>query len=237
MSFEIPGKLEKFKIIPTIQRSKQIIPLPGAIVMVNPTELKEDYKWIYKKDQATGTTSTDMKFSKQLPKKIEIPLLFDGTGMMSPTVLPLEVNPEVEKYISVSAQIGLFIAVAGRYNGEEHTPNAVILSWGMMAIQCYLEDLNLKHTLFKPNGTSLRCVGTATFTETKNLIAELADLVISSPDLSHYRIVEAGNTLPLLCEEIYGDASRHLEVARHNNLQSIRSLRPGMRLSFPPIDK
>lgn len=237
MSFEIPGKLEKFKIIPTVTKGKQIIPLPGVIVMVNPEKLSENYKWSYKKDQASGTTGTEMKFIKQQPRTIELPLLFDGTGVIGPTVLPFDLNSKVEKYINVSAQIALFIAVTGRYNGEDHSPHAVILSWGTMAMQCYLEDLHLEHILFKPDGTPLRTTGTAKFTETKNLIAELAKQVISSPDLSHFRVVKAGDTLPLLCEDIYGDDTRHMEVARFNNLQSIRKLIPGTRLEFPPIDK
>jgi nucleoid-associated protein YgaU len=57
----------------------------------------------------------------------------------------------------------------------------------------------------------------------------------SSPDLSHTVEVQAGDTLPLLCHRIYKDAAYYPEVARANNIVDFRTLKPGLRLHFPPL--
>jgi nucleoid-associated protein YgaU len=57
----------------------------------------------------------------------------------------------------------------------------------------------------------------------------------SSPDLTHSRIVKAGDTLPLLSKEIYGTANHYLWIAQQNQLDDFRNLMPGQRLFFPPL--
>jgi LysM repeat protein len=57
----------------------------------------------------------------------------------------------------------------------------------------------------------------------------------SSPDLTHQITVKAGDTLPMLCQKVYGDRQMFHEVARVNNLLSFRHIEPGTELIFPPI--
>jgi nucleoid-associated protein YgaU len=54
--------------------------------------------------------------------------------------------------------------------------------------------------------------------------------------MTHVRLVKEGDTLPALTREIYGDYRYYLEVARVNQLDDFRSLEPGTRLFFPPLD-
>ena len=58
----------------------------------------------------------------------------------------------------------------------------------------------------------------------------------SSPDLSHVRVVVAGDTLPLLCNDIYGSPQHYLKVAADNGLDDFRQLIPGQRIVFAPLD-
>ena len=58
-----------------------------------------------------------------------------------------------------------------------------------------------------------------------------------SPDLTHFRIVKAGDTLPLMTYAIYGDSKYYLEVAKANNLINFRKLDAGQRIFFPPLQK
>ena len=57
----------------------------------------------------------------------------------------------------------------------------------------------------------------------------------SSPDLTHSRVVRSGDSLPLLCKEVYGSALHYLDVARANRLDDFRDLEPGQVLAFPPL--
>jgi nucleoid-associated protein YgaU len=49
-------------------------------------------------------------------------------------------------------------------------------------------------------------------------------------------LVRDGDTLPLLCERIYGDPGYYIDVARFNGLVHFRCLEPGTRLHFPPLE-
>jgi nucleoid-associated protein YgaU len=60
---------------------------------------------------------------------------------------------------------------------------------------------------------------------------------VQSPDLTHVRVVEEGDTLPLMAKRIYGDSKYYLEVARVNRITSFRKLKTGQRIFFPPIQK
>ena len=71
-----------------------------------------------------------------------------------------------------------------------------------------------------------------------------ADLVRTGPSTfslvrngrSHRVLVKEGDTLPLLCHEIYGDAWYGPQVARFNHLADFRRLVPGTQLHFPPLE-
>jgi len=56
-----------------------------------------------------------------------------------------------------------------------------------------------------------------------------------SPDLTHLIEIKQGDTLPLICNRVYGDPSYYMEVARYNNLVNFRKLVPGTKLYLPPI--
>jgi phage tail protein X len=49
-------------------------------------------------------------------------------------------------------------------------------------------------------------------------------------------VVRQGDTLPLLCQRIYGDPGYYIDVAAFNQLADFRSLRAGMQLHFPPLE-
>jgi hypothetical protein len=47
--------------------------------------------------------------------------------------------------------------------------------------------------------------------------------------------VVAGDTLPLLCFQIYQESKYYVEVARVNGLDDFRNLEPGRQILFPPL--
>ena len=49
--------------------------------------------------------------------------------------------------------------------------------------------------------------------------------------------VKAGDNLPAMCRDIYGDASYYLQVAEINELTDFRNLSPGAKLLFPRLEK
>jgi nucleoid-associated protein YgaU len=111
-----------------------------------------------------------------------------------------------------------------------------MLFWGSLAFSARLTDYSLTYTLFKPDGTPLRAKADVTFAhyQSPELISQLEDR--QSPDITHHIVVKAGDTLPVLCERVYGDNRHYIDVARHNRLVDFRHLMPGRKLVFPPLD-
>jgi hypothetical protein len=88
-----------------------------------------------------------------------------------------------------------------------------------------------------PNGNPLRAKITATFVKYETPVAVAAAARMSSPDLTHQRISKEGDRLDYLTFTIYDNTNYILQVAKANDLTSIRRIKPGLELFFPPINK
>jgi nucleoid-associated protein YgaU len=110
--------------------------------------------------------------------------------------------------------------------------------WGTLQVKrCVLKSASIAYKLFKPNGIPLRAVITANFTDNSDDKTSQAIAQNQSPDLTHVRLVKAGDTLPGLCYQIYDDPNYYLEVARANGIDNFRNLTPGTKIFFPPLEK
>ncbi len=191
---------------------------------INPHELTIAYEMEYDSAQGSGTTGSRMEFKKVKPGDMSLTFFIDGTGANG---VKVDVQERVEK----------FQAVTG-YNGNIHRPNYLKVVWGTLQVKrCVLKSASIAYKLFKPDGVPLRAVVTANFTDSSDDETRVALAQDASPDLTHQRIVKAGDSLPLLCYQIYRDSSYYLDVARANNLDDFRNLEPGTRLYFPPLEK
>jgi nucleoid-associated protein YgaU len=109
--------------------------------------------------------------------------------------------------------------------------------WGKDLVKGVCSSLNIAYKLFNPNGTPIRAMCKVTIREMKDDERRVAEERRSSPDLTHYRTVKKGDTLPLMCYRIYGHSKYYVQVAKVNGLSNFRNLQPGTELFFPPIDK
>ncbi len=196
--------------------------------LLNPEKYTFKYAIESNNDQASGTSDLSPKFNKKLPEDLELEFLFDRTG-----VIP-QVSSEEEGIIE---DIEKFKKVVLDYSGEEHKPYYVIISWGTLLFKGSLKEMDIEFKLFKPNGAPLRAVAKAKFQGFVEDDLRVAMENNQSPDLTHLRTVEEGDTLPLMSHRIYGDSKYYLEVARVNNIGNFRKLKAGTRISFPPIAK
>lgn len=191
---------------------------------VNPGEITLAYEVEYDAAQGSGTTNSRMEFKKMKPGDLTLAFFIDGTGASGHAA---DVQAEVEK----------FQAVTG-YNGDIHRPNYLKVMWGTLQIKrCVLKSAAIAYKLFRPDGVPLRAVITAVFADNSDDQTRVATAQDQSPDLTHRRIVKAGDRLPALCTEIYGDPRFYLRVAEANGLDDFRHLAPGRELYFPPLEK
>jgi hypothetical protein len=124
------------------------------------------------------------------------------------------------------------------YNGKIHRTNYLKVMWGTLQIKrCVLKSASIAYKLFKPNGVPLRAVITANFSDNSDDTTRVAIAQDESSDLVHRRTLLAGENLPMLCEQIYGDPRLYLHVARANGLADFRNIPPGTAVFFPPLEK
>lgn len=198
---------------------------------INPEKYTRTYTICYNDRQAQGSPGGSPQFNKIPSEQMKLELVFDGTGVI-PTAIP-GVIPFTGD--GITEQIKRFTGLVFSYQGGIHSPRFLKLMWGTLSFRCRLTELALTYTLFKPDGTPLRARGDATFLQfsSPELLAKEANQ--QSPDMTHVRTVHAGDTLPLLCWEIYGSGEWYPRVAAANGLTDFRDLRVGTQLVFPPL--
>lgn len=153
-------------------------------------------------------------------------LLVDGTG-----IVPLGGFKNVDAYLDKLSKL------VYQYDGTMHMPPYVKITWGNLLFEGICSSYNVKYTLFKPDGTCLRAEVALEFKASVDPQTKVKKAANSSPDLTHARIVKAGDTLPLMTYRIYGTSAYYMEVARINKLTNINAIKPGDQIYFPPLKK
>ncbi|WP_299105000.1 LysM peptidoglycan-binding domain-containing protein [uncultured Tenacibaculum sp.] len=196
--------------------------------LVNPEKYMVAYKPEYSEQQGQGTSATQPKFTRIAPQELDLDLLFDSSGV---------IDGEPNYKDGIIDKIEAFKRIVFDYSGEEHKPYYLMIKWGALLFKGSLVDLAIEYRLFAPDGTPLRANAKLKVKGTIDDDLRVARENNQSPDLTHYRKVKAGDTLPLMCHRIYGDSKYYLEVARVNKIAQFRKLQPGQELFFPPLQK
>jgi hypothetical protein len=218
------GTLEKLVILAFTKPDYAGDPISEFKCFVNPNEITLSYEMEYDAAQGAGTTGSRMNFKKVKPGDLTLSLFLDGTGANGSSIL---VQEQVEKFQTVTG-----------YNGDIHRPNYLKIGWGTLTVKrCVLKSASIAYKLFQPNGIPLRAVIGAVFTDNSDDTTRVAMAQDHSPDLTHLRVVKAGDTLPGLCGEIYGDPRLYLRVAQANGLENFRNILPGTQIFFPPLER
>lgn len=210
-------------------------------VLINPTGFSVTRKNELNTETPSGASESELKYSKTLPSELKLEFLFDGTGVAQANsgnalLNKIKLKGLFEKK-AVADQLADFYNATGDYNGSIHKPFNVEITWGKFQYKGMLSEFTVDYKMFNNDGTPLRAVGKATFNGSISKELESLRVKTNSPDLTHKRTVQDGDTLPLMTEKIYGDSKYYLEVAKVNGLINFRQLTPGMELFFPPIAK
>lgn len=207
--------------------------------LLNPDKYSFKYKIESNEDQASGTSASAPRFNKIKPEDLSLEFVFDRTGVITDYGAPGTSDDKTFKDEGggIIDDIDKFKKVVFDYNGDEHKPNYLIISWGTLLFKGTLTEMDITYKLFKPDGTPLRATASAKFKGFVEDNLRVARENNSSPDLTHIRTVKEGDTLPLMTFRIYGDSKYYLEVAKANNITNFRKLTVGRKIYFPPIEK
>jgi len=195
--------------------------------LINPETYTLAYKVKTAEGQGQGTSSAQAKFEYTLPEELRFEFLFDNTGIIDGQA----------KADGIFDDVGHFRQMLTEYQGSSHEPYHLKLVWGNLIFKGRAIELNITYKLFNADGQPIRAVAEAKFKGSIEEKKRAAKENKSSPDLTHQRIVKAGDTLPLMCYRIYGDPKYYLQVAAVNGLDNFRFLTPGTIIAFPPLAK
>ncbi len=228
------GKLQKFRIYafsdPTFDTEVIFAENDDKYyeLAINPEVVSLDNKSKYGSENATGSSTGGVKYHKSIPENLSVEFMFDRTGVFKD-------SPSLKN--GVIDDLKLFKKITFEYNGDTHKPNYLKISWGSLLFTCVVTEFNLEYKLFNSSGKPIRAIVKVNFKHFVDEDKRAAKEKKSSPDLTHYRIVKEGDTLPLMTHRIYGDSKYYLKVANVNGLTNFRKLKAGQKITFPPIDK
>ncbi|MGV7206303.1 CIS tube protein [Oxalobacteraceae bacterium A2-2] len=226
------GKLEKMLILAfessaDAETGGKLEAKASYEALINPETYTLEYKVKTAEGQGQGSSGAQQKFAYTMPEELSFEFLFDATGI-------IDGNPQPD---GVFGQVDAFRKLLTEYRPDTHEPFHLKLIWGNLVFKGRAVELGITYKLFNPDGQPIRAVARTKFKGSIEEKKRVAKEDRHSPDLTHVRVVRAGDRLPLLCHEIYGDPRHYLDVARVNGLDDFRALAPGQRLLFPPLAK
>ncbi len=231
-------KLEKLRIEAYRDEDRKT-PLkpPSMEVMFNPTSYKKSHAITFSSSarQAIGSAGKPAAYAFTPPGEISFQFIFDGTGVAKVGVGQIA---SVLADQSVKKDIEKFEKLCLKMNGDIHAPNFLKIIWGdHLNFSGRLRKFDITYKLFDKGGDPLRAELDVTFIDDRSAKAIALEADKKSPDLTHVRTVKSGDTLPLLCKEIYGSSAYYFRVAVVNGLDDFRNLNPGQKLNFPPLER
>lgn len=247
MGFADLFKLAKLTIEGHEDAARKTKAFATFIAQYNPETLSMRHQSVFAEDFALGQTANSGPWSHSPPARLTVNLILDGTHVGFMGVRRLGHLP------TVAEQIVEFLSVCYRVKDSSHEPAHLRLRWGRAiggagpvgglaalpaaapCFDCRLESVDITYKAFNRDGSPLHAELAAVFVESMDRPREAALVNRQSPDLTHRRVVVAGDTLPLLCREIYGSAEHYLRIAQVNQLDDFRDLTPGTELVFPPF--
>jgi len=220
------GQFEKLKIFAYSDPGCETQVGEPFTVMMNPENYTQEIKMEFENGQGQGTSGSQPKFKLKPPEELSFEILFDNTGI-------IDKNPRSD----IAQDIDNFKQFLMGYEGDIHQPKFFKFVWGTSLMKGICVLLNIAYKLFNPNGKPIRAICKVSIRELKEEERRVAEERNSSPDLTHYRTVKKGDTLPLMCYRIYGHSKYYWQVAKENKLSNFRELQPGDEIFFPPFEK
>ena len=231
------GKLEKVKIkgYDNINKGGEEKVFEAFI---NPDEFTLNYTSKFDGDSTAGQTGTSANYISTDPIELTLKFYLDGTSAAG------KLKGTNGSDMTVAQKLNEFYAACG-YDIKSHRPRYVEIIWGKLHLLRFdpesfhgcLKSVSINYKLFNQDGTPLRAIINATFMEAIPPKERDSANEAQSPDLTHVRVVNEGDTLPGMTYKIYGDYKFYLEVARLNEIPDFRNIKTGTKIFFPPLDK
>lgn len=190
---------------------------------INPAEVSFGRTISYSNQKVIGQLGSDLRFSGIQPEKVGFTLVLDGTGAGP-------VPPQ-----DVTARIRALLAVVYRQDTALNEPSRVQLVWGSLCFYGRLTAMQTQYTLFKPNGDPLRAKLKLDFSRFLSAGEAVLEGASAQAGTTRVEAAKAGETLPAMCQRIYGNTDYVALIGHLNGLSTLGPVPKGTKLSFPPM--
>lgn len=189
----------------------------------------------YKSNDTQGQQSQKAKPLKVLQPKLSFTLILDNTCVLTANFgKPQDKTAKKER---VTDQVKKFLKTCYQYNSDAHTSNYLKIFWADEVYSCKLETSKVQYSLFDRNGIPLRATITASFIYDITSETAVKKANQKSPDVTHRHQFKAGDTLPIIAQNMYGSSSFYLKLAKYNGFNHFRNIPPGTEIKLPSIQE
>lgn len=216
---------------------------PPLVVMFNPTEYTLNKGAQIAEVTIPGLDSPILQFVRGQTETLSLDLFFDSTELgMDDTAVPVA---------TLTDQFYQLVKI----DGKTHAPPICFFCWGAVfpgqrsyaslgggtgsqqrhGFKCVVESVRQRFTLFSPLGVPLRATLTVALKEYKTLSEQIAEINKQSADHSHTHVVQLGETLSQIANEVYEDPSQWRAIADQNAILDPLDLKRGAVLEIPVL--
>ena len=192
----------------------------------NPKEYSIQKSASWESKPAKGAKKTSMpEFKGAEPRSMTVEAFLDSTDPPYPDIVK-----DIETLFSCCTP------VAESVGKNKPSPPFVRFCWGKtMSFTAFMKQVNVKYTLFKPDGAPIRATATLTLQE---IPRDTGKQNPTSGGLVPHRVhtVVAGDTLQSVAYREYGNPALWRALAELNGVDDPQRLLPGDRLLVPPSE-
>lgn len=188
-------------------------------VLFNPKEYSVQKSVQWEPHKAPGLDTPEQEFTSGNPAILSVELFFDT----------------YEDKKDVRAEHTDPIMKLALVDADKHRPPLVMFSWGGFTFKGVVESLNLRYTMFLPDGKPCRATANISIKEAQTAKEQLEANPRNSPDHTKRRTLKMGETLALIAHEEYDDPAEWRRIADANGIDDPKDVKPGTVLTLPPI--
>jgi nucleoid-associated protein YgaU len=193
----------------------------------NPKELSLTKAAAWKRHPAKGAKSAGPpEYQGPQPSKLTVEMFFDASDTHDTSVVR-----------AVESLFACCVPTSETRQQQRSSPPWVVFHWGgLTGFPGYVSQVQAKYTLFTTSGVPIRAVCQVTVEE---ISGETPGQNPTSGALHARRVhrVRAGDTLPLLAWQEYGEPAAWRVIARANRIEDPMRLAPGRELLLPGPDE
>lgn len=191
-------------------------------VKFNPKEYTFEKRAPWKEHQIQGLDAPTYEWTSGAPMILSVELFFDVYEEKDAARDVRTFTDKIEELAFV--------------NPDKHRPPILLFCWGKkLQFRCILTQLSQRFTMFLDDGTPVRAVLNATFSEYTPAEEQLKGKPRHSPDHTKRRVVKQGDTLAWIAGKEYGNPAEWRIIADANGIDDPMNLTPGQELLIPPL--